>query len=159
MSLIFAEFKAQCLKSFCYHGNKSTLLLFYSISRTTPKVSSKLYFVEICYVSEKLWLFNHKRADFWLPNFGFKRSLLSLLEYFSHVENNDQSLVDAINTSDILRIEKMPNFVLSSVPKASISPASEAPILIRNDRLTSREFRTKTCSWIFHILNRTTNEY
>ena len=30
-------------------------------------------------VSEELWLFNHKRADFWLPNFGFKRSLLSLL--------------------------------------------------------------------------------
>ena len=27
----------------------------------------------------KLWLFNHKRADFWLPTFGFKRSLLSLL--------------------------------------------------------------------------------
>ena len=23
--------------------------------------------------------FNHKRADFWLPNLGFKRSLLSLL--------------------------------------------------------------------------------
>ena len=23
--------------------------------------------------------FNHKRADFWLPNFEFKRSLLSLL--------------------------------------------------------------------------------
>ena len=32
------------------------------------------------YVLEKLWLFNHKRADFWLPNFGFKRSLLSLLK-------------------------------------------------------------------------------
>ena len=55
------------------------MLLFYSIFRTTPEVSSKLYFVEICYVSEKLWLFNHKRADFWLPNFGFKRSLLGLL--------------------------------------------------------------------------------
>ena len=50
--------------------------------RTTPEVSSKLYFVEICQVSEKLWLFNHKRADFWLPNFGFKRSLLSLLNGF-----------------------------------------------------------------------------
>ena len=37
------------------------------------------YFVEISKVSEKLWLFNHKRADFWLPNFGFKRSPLSLL--------------------------------------------------------------------------------
>ena len=24
--------------------------------------------------------FNHKRADFWFPNFGFKRSLLSLLK-------------------------------------------------------------------------------
>ena len=42
------EFKVQCLKIFCYHGNKSTILLFYSIFRTTPEVSSKLYFVEIC---------------------------------------------------------------------------------------------------------------
>ena len=32
----------------------------------------KLYFVEICQVLEKLWLFNHKRADFWIPNFGLK---------------------------------------------------------------------------------------
>ena len=53
---------------------------FYSIFKTTPEVSGKLYFVEICPVSEKLWLFNHKRADFWPPNFGFKRSLLSLLK-------------------------------------------------------------------------------
>ena len=54
--------------------------LFYSIFRTTPEVSSKLYYVEICQVSEKLWLFNHKRADFWLPNFGFKRYILLLLD-------------------------------------------------------------------------------
>ena len=40
------EFKVQCLKVFCYHGNKSTILLFYSIFRTTSEVSSKLYFVE-----------------------------------------------------------------------------------------------------------------
>ena len=52
---------------------------FYSIFRATPEVSSKLYFVEICEVSEKLWLFNDKKADFWLPNFGFKSSRLSLL--------------------------------------------------------------------------------
>ena len=44
----FVEFKVQCLKVFCYHGNKSTILLVYSIFRTTPEVSSKLYFVEIC---------------------------------------------------------------------------------------------------------------
>ena len=74
------EFKVQCLKVFCYHGNKYTILLFYLIFRTPPAVSSKLYFVETCQVLEKLWLFNHKRADFWLPNFGFKRSLLSLLK-------------------------------------------------------------------------------
>ena len=42
------EFKAQCLTVFCYHGNKSTILLFSLIFRTTPGVSSKLYFVEIC---------------------------------------------------------------------------------------------------------------
>ena len=72
--------QVQCLEVFCYHGNKSTSLLFYSIFRTTPEVSIKLYFVEICQVSEKLWLFNHKRADFWFPNFGCKRSLLSLLK-------------------------------------------------------------------------------
>ena len=41
------EFKVQCLKVFCYHGNKSTILLFNSIFRTAPEVSSKLYFVEI----------------------------------------------------------------------------------------------------------------
>ena len=73
------RYKVQCLKVFCYHGNKSTILLLISIFRATAEVSSKLYFVEISQVSEKLWLFNHKRADFWLPNFGFKRSLLSLL--------------------------------------------------------------------------------
>ena len=40
------EFKVQCLKVFCYYGNKSTILLFHSIFRTTPEVSSKLYFVK-----------------------------------------------------------------------------------------------------------------
>ena len=64
------EFKVQCLKVFCYHGNKSTILLFYSTFRTTPEVSSKLYFVEICRVSEKLWLFNYKElifgSKFWI---------------------------------------------------------------------------------------------
>ena len=39
-------------------------LLFYSIFRTTPEVSSKLHFVEISEVSEKLWLFNHKKLIF-----------------------------------------------------------------------------------------------
>ena len=34
-------------KVFCYHGNQSTILLFYPIFRTAPE-SSKLYFVEIC---------------------------------------------------------------------------------------------------------------
>ena len=56
-------------------------LAFYSIFTTTPEVSSKLYFVEISQVSEKLRHFKHKRADFWLPNFGFKRSLLSLHKF------------------------------------------------------------------------------
>ena len=36
------EFKVQCLKVICYHGNKSTILLFNS---TTPEVSNKLYFI------------------------------------------------------------------------------------------------------------------
>ena len=41
-----------------------------------PGVSSKLYFVEICYVSEKLWLFNHKELIF-----GFQ--ILDLKDRFS----------------------------------------------------------------------------
>ena len=51
-SCFLIKFLKQLLKSllslnvFCYHGNKSTILLFYSIFRTTPEVSSKLYFVE-----------------------------------------------------------------------------------------------------------------
>ena len=41
------DLKVQYLKVFCCHGNKSTILLFDSIFRTTPEVSGKLYFVEI----------------------------------------------------------------------------------------------------------------
>ena len=41
------KFKVQCLKVFCYPGNKFTIVLFNLIFRTTPEVSSKLYFVEI----------------------------------------------------------------------------------------------------------------
>ena len=37
--------------------------------RTTPKVSSKLFFVEISQVSEKLRLFNYKRNDFLASKF------------------------------------------------------------------------------------------
>ena len=54
------------------------LAFFYSSFRTT-EVSGKLHFVEVCQVSEKLWLFNHKIADFWLPNFGIKRLLSASL--------------------------------------------------------------------------------
>ena len=67
--LDLVEVKVQCLKVFCCHGNKSTILLFNSIFRTTPEISTKLYFVEISYVSEMLWLFNHKRADFLASKF------------------------------------------------------------------------------------------
>ena len=45
------EFKVQCLKVFCCHGNKSTILLFNSIVRTAPEASTKLYFVEISYAA------------------------------------------------------------------------------------------------------------
>ena len=41
------EFKVQCLKVFYCHSNKSIILLFNSTFRTTPEVSSELYFVEI----------------------------------------------------------------------------------------------------------------
>ena len=50
-------------------------LAFFSVYRTTAEVSIKLHFVKL---NNKLTLrevmtfyFNHKRADFWLPNLGF----------------------------------------------------------------------------------------
>ena len=70
------KFKVQCLKVFCYHGNKSTILLFYSIFRTTPDVSGKLHFVEI---------FKSQRSDGFLITkeliFGFH--ILDLKDHFS----------------------------------------------------------------------------
>ena len=39
------------------------------IFRTTPEVSTKLYFVEISPVSEKLFSFNHEKADFLASKF------------------------------------------------------------------------------------------
>ena len=70
----------------------TNLLSCFSIQflEPTPEVSSKLYFVEICQVSEKLRLFNHKRAEFLLPNFEFKRSLLTLLKPGLHISREDR---------------------------------------------------------------------
>ena len=59
-------------------ATKSTILLLNLIFRTTPEVSSKLDFVEISEVSEKLWLFNHKSADFLTFKFWNFFSLLCL---------------------------------------------------------------------------------
>ena len=64
------EFKVQCLKVFCYHGNKSTILLFNSIFRTTPEVSTKLYFVEIVKSQRSYGFLITEELIFWLPNFG-----------------------------------------------------------------------------------------
>ena len=44
--MTWSNFRFNVLKC-CYHGNKSTILLFNSIFRTTPEVSGKLYFVEV----------------------------------------------------------------------------------------------------------------
>ena len=44
--------------------------------RTTAEVSSKLYFVEICQVSEKLWLLNTKELI-------FDFQILDLKDHFS----------------------------------------------------------------------------
>ena len=43
-------------------------------------INSKLYFAEISYISEKLWLFNHRRADFVASKFWNLFSLLRLLK-------------------------------------------------------------------------------
>ena len=47
------------------------------------EVSGKLYFVEICSVSEVMVFFN---LIFGFRNFGFNRSLLSLLKLINRVE-------------------------------------------------------------------------
>ena len=103
--LVWMQYKIQCLKVFCYHGNKSTILPFYSIFRATAKVSSKLYFVEICQVPEKLWIFIHKRADFLLPNFGFKRSLLSLLKLFPYSIRDDSAGLNNARQRDLVKVK------------------------------------------------------
>ena len=53
------------------------------------------------------------------------------------------------NTTDILRTKAMLNFILPLIPKGGkkapfIYPALNVPILIRNDDLTSEEFKAKT---------------
>ena len=58
------------------------------------------------------------------------------------------------NIADILRTKAMLNFSLSLIPKRGkntpyIYPALKAPILIRNDCLTSEESKAKTvCKYL-----------
>ena len=66
-------------RSFVAMATNLPSLLFNSIFRITLEVSSKLYVIEISEVSEKLWLFNHKGAEFWLPNFGLKNHFSAFL--------------------------------------------------------------------------------
>ena len=58
----FVKVKGKCLKVFCYHVNKFTILLFNSIFRIIPEVSTVLYFVEISlreiiadFLASKFW--------------------------------------------------------------------------------------------------------
>ena len=100
------DFTVQCLKVFCYHGNKSTILLFKSMFRRTPEVSSKLYF-EISLVSNKLWLPNHRRADFLASKFWILFSMEArsgqnylinfLLCIFNFMPNVFNFMVERIN--------------------------------------------------------------
>ena len=57
---------------------------------------------------EKLWLFNNKRADFWLPNFGFKRSLLSLLNSSLKFIGLDSEM----SSKSILMVMKIVHFIV-----------------------------------------------
>ena len=41
------EFKVQCLKVFCYHGNKSTILLSIQVLEQLLKFLVNFYFVEV----------------------------------------------------------------------------------------------------------------
>ena len=76
------EFMVQFLKVFCCHGNKSTILPFKLIFRTTPEVSSKLYFVEKSQRSYGFLI--TKELIFWLPNLGIFFSFQPLQNLQSH---------------------------------------------------------------------------
>ena len=62
------EFKVQCSKVFCCHGNKSTILLFNSIFRTLLKFLLNFTLLSLI---EVMAFFFPKELVFWLPTFGF----------------------------------------------------------------------------------------
>ena len=66
-------------EGFCYLGNN--LPSCFPIQFLEQLLEFLVNFTLLKYVKSQrnYGFFNHKRADFWLPNFGFKRSLLSLL--------------------------------------------------------------------------------
>ena len=71
------EFKVQCSKVFCCHGNKSTILLFNSIFRTLLKFLlnfTLLSLIEVmAFFFQKSWFFGFQLLDFF--------SLFSLLNH------------------------------------------------------------------------------
>ena len=75
------EFKVQCLKVFCYHSNNSTILLFIHFLEQLLKFLVNFTLLKYVKSQRSYNFLITKRAEFWLPNFGFKRSLLSLLKH------------------------------------------------------------------------------
>ena len=110
-----SHLKVPCLNVFCCHCNKSTVLLFNSIFRTTPEISTELYLVEISEVSEKLWLFNHKIFDPWhlcktevhLKISKYKMSSISVRK---EINENDNSRL-AISLSKSRRKQAFSDFI------------------------------------------------
>ena len=64
------EFKVQCLKVFCYHGNKSTILLFNSIFRKTLKFLVNFTLLKYVTSQRSYGLLITEEPIFWLSNFG-----------------------------------------------------------------------------------------
>ena len=65
----------------CYHGNKSTILLFYSIFIRTPEVSSKLYLLKYVKSQRSDGFLITKELIFGFQILDLKESLLSLLKF------------------------------------------------------------------------------
>ena len=65
----------------------------------------------------EVMFFNYKRADFWLPNFGFKRSLLSLPNIFLIVRqlSTKNKLKELKKPTNFFMIRKMLRLVYNKM--------------------------------------------
>ena len=128
--MMLVEFKVQCLKVYYYHGNKYTILLFYSIFRRVSRNFTLLKYVKsqrsYGFLITKELIFGFQSLDLKLH---FSASLSNLSKFFAKMESPLDSFFAPLSNLIFTKFS-FPHFAMRVECTGMMNPLSRAWRLI-----------------------------